>query len=378
MILVFAWCEPLGCGTVPYDARSWEALDRSSRAPRRVPSTTAVRWLSVRRSVGSTRGVRTTTAVRTASLPLLVTRRELVAAGIDLDIALRATRRGSWTEVVPGAWWRAPVDVTRGLRQTAALQLLGPAAALTGVDACQHYGLRDVPEDGRVDVVVPHRLRRDLGPSVRLHRTTLCVDSDVMAGRRWARPVRAVHDACTGRPLQDVRALVAAAVGDGWVGSADLRRLVDAGPRRGSAALRRALDDVDAGARSAPEAEAAEAVADAVRRRRLPPFLLNPRLLLDGRLVLVPDLWLVGTGLGAELDSVRHHGSYDALDATLDRHERAAAYGIVLVHRSPRRLRADPAGLVDELVRRLPDCPAPPGLVVVPQGPVLPGPRRQR
>lgn len=317
--------------------------------------------------------MRTTTAARTASLPLLVTRRDLVGAGIDLDIALRATRRAMWTEVLPGAWWRAPVEVTRGLRQAAALQLLGPAAALTGVDACRQYGLRDVPEDGRVDVVVPHRVRRDLGPSVRLHRTTAGVDADVMGGRRWARPVRAVRDACTGRPLRDVRALVAAAVGDGWVGSAELRRVVDAGPRRGSAALCRALDDVDAGARSAPEAEA----ADAVRRRRLPPFLLNPQLLLDGRLVLVPDLWLVGTGLGAELDSVRHHGSYDALDATLARHERAAACGIVLAHRSPRRLRADPAGLVDELVRRLPDCPAPPGLVVVPRSPVLPRPRQQ-
>jgi len=42
----------------------------------------------------------------------------------------------------------------------------------------------------------------------------------------------------------------------------------------------------------------------------------------------------------------------------------------------PHRLRADPDGFVTELRLRVGDCPEPVGLVVVPQGPLLPRDRR--
>ena len=322
--------------------------------------------------------MRAATRARTASLPLLVTARDLDAAGVDTDVARRAVRSGDWREVLPGAWWRSGAEVDRSVRQLAALRMLGPRAALTGVDACRQYGMRDVPDDEVVDVVVPHVVRRRVGPLVRLHRTTADVPSDSMAGRRWTRPERAVRDAASGRELVVVRALVAASVADGWVGVGALRCLVDEGPRRGSAVVRRTLLDVEAGARSAPEAEAADVLAHAVRRGRLPPFLLNPQLLVRGRCVLEPDIWFVGTGLGAELDSVRHHGSSVQLDETLARHARAADLGITLVHRSPQRLRTDPDGFVTELERRLPVSPEPLDLVVVARGPLLPRAHRQR
>ena len=140
--------------------------------------------------------------------------------------------------------------------------------------------------------------------------------------------------------------------------------------------LRRALGDVEAGARSAPEAEAADVLGAAVRAGRLPPFLLNPDVFIDGELLLSPDIWLLGSGVGGELDSRRFHSSQAALDDTLARHARAERRGVVLVHRSPSRFRQDPQGFVAELAARVAEVPQPPGLVVVPRGPVLPLPRR--
>jgi hypothetical protein len=84
--------------------------------------------------------MRTTNHLRTPSLPLLVTRTALTRAGIDLDVALRAAASGHWRDVLPGAWLRGEVDVTRDHLQQAALALLGPTAMLTGPDACAEYG----------------------------------------------------------------------------------------------------------------------------------------------------------------------------------------------------------------------------------------------
>ena len=50
--------------------------------------------------------MRSRTRSRVDGLPLLVIRRDLHAAGIDLDVALRAARAGLWQQVLPGAWLR--------------------------------------------------------------------------------------------------------------------------------------------------------------------------------------------------------------------------------------------------------------------------------
>lgn len=320
--------------------------------------------------------MRTSTAARAAALPALLTRAHLAAAGLDTDVALRAVRRGTWSVVLPGAWSRRGGEVTRRERQEAALELLGDGAALTGPDACAAYGMRDVP-DGPVAVLVPHAVRRDLGPEVRVVRTTADVPVLQMNGLPTVAPVRAVVDASWQQPLRPVRALLLAAVADCWVDLTELQQLVDAGPRRGSAFVQRAIVDAHRGARAAPEAELADVLVGAVRRGQLPPFLLNPELLLDGEPVVTPDAYLVGLGVGGEMDSVRHHGSATALDSTLLRHGRAARAGIELHHITPARFRAAPQAYVDQLreavgVRRRLASPEPPGLEVVRHGPLLP------
>jgi hypothetical protein len=141
-------------------------------------------------------------------------------------------------------------------------------------------------------------------------------------------------------------------------------------PHRRAHRCRRAVAAAAAGCRSAPEAEVAEAVAEAVRRGRLPPYDLNPELVLDGVSVGFPDGWLSGLGLGWEVDSYRHHGSVDDLDATLLRHEQFEQAGLQLLHITPARFRKDPAAFVEKLCaeaeeRRALAQPQPAGLVVV-------------
>lgn len=308
---------------------------------------------------------------RVDALPLLVTRSQLAAAGVDPDVARRACVAERWSPVLPGAWWRGEGPVTRTHRRQAAVAVAGPTSMLTGADACQAHGLRDVPDDPQVSLLVPVHLRKRLGPQVRLVRTAAAVDALFVEGLRVAEPGRAVVDAARHtRSLRDARAVVTAAVTDGWCGVDELGALLEAGPQRASGLCRRAIDAAAAGCRSAPEAEVAEAVGDAVRRGLLPPYDLNPELVLDGMSLGFADGWFAGLGLGWEVDSYRHHGGVEDLDATLLRHERFERGGLELVHITPARFRANPGAFVADLCvraeqRRDRVLAEPPGLVVV-------------
>jgi hypothetical protein len=232
-----------------------------------------------------------------------------------------------------------------------------------------------VPDGEGIDVLVPAARRRASTGHVRVHPTRRPTSVWVIDGVRPAEPHRAVIDA--GRRLtrlQDVRGLVLAAVCQRWCSIDRLRAELEAGPRNGTALCRRAIRDAEAGAWSAPEAEVADVAAAAVRDGRLPPFLLNPTLLLDGVVIGVPDGWLLGLGLGWEVESRRHHSSDPDFDATLARHDGFAAHGLQLLHVTPRRARLLGAAYAQVLAdavggRRRAVVAEPPGLVVRPYDP---------
>ncbi|MGI8537030.1 MAG: hypothetical protein ACR2K2_11150 [Mycobacteriales bacterium] len=191
-------------------------------------------------------------------------------------------------------------------------------------------------------------------------------------GLDFAPAERAVIDASRElTSLQDIRGVVLGAVADGWADVADLRRVLDATQRNGSGRARRAVVDAERGCASPPEAELVDALIGCGR-----PFYVNPALLVNGRLLGSPDVWLPGLGLGGEVESKERHGSDEDTESTYDRHERMTSPGIELVHLSVRRIRRD----VNEAARHLLDRadvrsrlvrPEPAGLVVVPRGPLL-------
>lgn len=106
--------------------------------------------------------------------------------------------------------------------------------------------------------------------------------------------------------LREVRALIAGAVQkracplDALVG--ELRE----GHSRGSARLRRVLEEVADGVRSVTEGE----LRDLIQSARLPAPMFNTRLFTaDGRFIASPDAWWPEAGVAVEVDS-RGSGIY--------------------------------------------------------------------
>ena len=270
----------------------------------------------------------------------VLTRDALASTGLHRALGDYQVGTGAWTRLAPSTYLvgtRPPTDAQLVL---AARAHAGPAAVITGAVACRALGLVDVPEERAVEVLVAAGRRLVSTQYVVVHQTQRPPELWVRGDTRYACTPRAVVDAARrDGHLQSVRALLLGVVCSGACTAAGLRAEVEAGCSGGSAVLRRAVRDATAGAWSAPEAEAADLAADAARQGRLPPFVLNAQLLVNGAVVGRPDGYVVGTGVGWQVDSRRHHGSDLDLDQTLAVHDRFAAAGVTVLHVTPRRLR---------------------------------------
>jgi hypothetical protein len=291
---------------------------------------------------------------------------------MDGGLLDRLVRQGLARRLAPSTYLLSAGPITDHQLIGAALVHAGRDLVVTGAVACRLVGLTDVPAVHGVDVLVPAGRRRVSTPYVRVHPTTRRPQWwQHGCGARVAAPHRALVDTCRRvTSLRAVRAVLLAAVASGQCHIDEVQAELDAGSRRGTALIRRAVRDAEAGAWSAPEAE----VADVVRAARLPPCLLNPSLLVDGDFVGQPDGWFPGLGLGWEVESRRHHAEDESFDATLARHDRFAAFGLQLLHVTPRRARAMGSRYADVLTaavaaRRRAAVPEPPGLVVRPYDP---------
>lgn len=313
----------------------------------------------------------------------VVTRAQLAACGCDDDLGDRLVRQGAWQRLAPSVYLASTTPPTDAQLVEAARLHVGGRLVVTGSVACRAFGMHDVPDERAVHVLV-EGTRAVSSPYVVVQQTRRLPETWSRGGVAYAMPVRAVAD-CVRRTadLRAARAVLLGAVCARAVAPDDLAVELEAGPRRRSALLRRVLGDAAAGAWSAPEAEAADEVAVAVRAGRLPRFLLNPVLRCGGVRVGQPDGWVVGTGVGWQVDSRRHHGSEEDFDSTLAVHDGYAAHGLTLLHVTPRRLRQLGQRWVDLLsaaveVRVAQGVGEPSGLVVEPIGPLQPGPRRRR
>ena len=143
------------------------------------------------------------------------------------------------------------------------------------------------------------------------------------------------------------------------------------GASAGSRLARIAIEELRAGVRSAVEAESRQLM----RNSKLPEPLRNHDLYTpDGEWIARPDgWWAEGVAFGA--DSREYHLGPDEWEATMRRHERMSAYGIVVVHASPRRIHNHGGELADHLraalaaagERKLPE------IIAVPAGVPFPG-----
>lgn len=302
---------------------------------------------------------------------------------VDMRAVARLVSDGSWTWLWRGMYLCASGPVGPVVRAHAAVTYARqrqpsahaqPQPVLSGLAGAQALGLRWVPAPERVQVLVGPEVHRRSNEHVLVRRT-----ADVASIQTWRWAGVAVADAARlvvdgareCRSLRDVRGLVLGAVADGQAAPVDLLGLLDAGAVGGTAWARQAVRDAQRGAASPPEAE----LVDDLLGSGLP-FYVNPEVRIHGRFVGHVDVYLVGTGVGAEIDSKERHGQEESLDDTLVRHERATTQGLSLVHVTPNRYRADPAafrvrllGAVAERRRRGWNEPA--GLELIPRGPLL-------
>lgn len=296
---------------------------------------------------------------------------DLPAAQLSRDAAERAGRSGEWQRparavYVPHNRVLSPLELGR-----AAAAYVAAPYVLTGLLVLHLLELRWLPALDDAHVLVSDLVRRPSSLRVRVQRTQdgLELGSWSRGGLRLAAPERAVVDAARATmTLRDVRGIVLGAVADRHAAPAELLTMVDAGQRNGSALVRRAVRDAQRGCASPPEAELVDALVGGGV-----PFLVNPELYLGELLVGSPDVWVVGTAVCGEVESVERHGSDALVESTYERHERFVGAGLEPVHLGVRRIRRSPGEAAGHLLgrARASTAPVPPGLRVVPRGPIL-------
>lgn len=313
----------------------------------------------------------------------VVTAAELTAAGVDLSVVARILRRGSWTRLWRGCYLTAAHPAGPLVRAHAAVKHAAqepgrrgpaPAPVVSGLAGAAFLGLRWVPEHQRVQVLVGPHVQRPSNADVLVRRThdLAHVVTWTLGGVRIADPARLVVDGARECPsLRDVRGLVLGALADDLATPDALLALLDGGAVARTAWTRRAVLDAQRGAASPPEAEMVDGMLGCGH-----PFFVNAELRLHDRFLACPDVYLLGTGVGGEMDSKERHEQEDLLDDTLARHARADAHGLTLVHVTPGRYRADPAAFHARLQaavvdRRRRGLHEPVGLTVHPRGPLL-------
>ncbi len=313
----------------------------------------------------------------------VVSATELRDSKIDMSVVARLVHEGSWTWLWRGIYLCAAHPVGPLVRAHAAAKHASqrlptarpqPPPVISGLAGAQALGLRWVPEHVRVQVLVGPQVHRGSNEQVLIRRTAdvASIDTWRWGGLAVADAARLVVDGareCTS--LRDVRGLVLGAVADGHAGPADLLELLDAGAVAATAWARQAVGDAVRGAASPPEAELVDGLLGCGH-----PFYVNPEVRVAGAFVGHLDVYLVGTGVGAEVDSKERHGQQEALDDTLARHDRADTRGLSLVHVTPSRYRADPAAFRARLLgkvveRRSRGLGEPTGIEIIPRGPLL-------
>lgn len=253
---------------------------------------------------------------------------------------------GGWQRIVPGVYATFTGPLTDEHRLRAVMLRAGERAALTGSAACRRYGMKYAPDDlTAFHVLVPRPVVRAPIAFARITRVSSIPRTRIVRGVRTVLPERAALDAArSAGSLQTVRAVLCEVVQRRLVTadrlSVELAR-VDA---RGMAHARRAVNDVLAGCRSAPECE----LRDLVRTSSVLPEPIWNQPLPDAP-GIVPDGYIKELRLVLEVESMEHHQVGDAPVQTERRRARLASLGWRVYPISPQRLRDEPSVVLAEI-----------------------------
>lgn len=251
-----------------------------------------------------------------------------------------------WQRAVPGVYATFTGPLTLRHRVRAALLHAGPSAVVTGGRGCSAYGMRYVPAGLPLVLLVPTTVSRKKTALADLRRVSTMPRFRLLQGVPVTLPERAVLDACQGTvSLRDVRAMLCESVQRGLTTSDRLADELGHACWKGAALCRRALDDVVAGCRSAPECE----LRDLVRTSAVLSEPLWNEPLPGSAGDIIPDACWPTARVVVEIDSTEWHRMGDLVELTERRRGRYAALGWTVVPISPRRLRDEPATVLHEI-----------------------------
>jgi hypothetical protein len=278
----------------------------------------------------------------------VITRRQALLCGmphstLDRYIAVG----GPWQRLLPGVYLAVTGTVTRDQREMAALLYAGPRSLITGSAAVRRHRLSS-PGPDLVDVLIPWGRQRQSTGFVRTHRTRRMPERGYVTGKIWfAKAPRAVADAARSLTrFDDVRHIVCAAVQQRACTVAELTEELEAGPIVGATLFREALTEIGDGVRSVAEGDLRVLILDS----DVPRPMFNARLFdANGVFIAMVDGWWPEAGVASEVDSRAYHLSAEDQDRTTERHDRLIAHGIFPLHFSPKRIKTDPDGIINEL-----------------------------
>ncbi len=236
----------------------------------------------------------------------LVTRAQLVGAGMTLKTLECHLRAGRWVSVHRGVYLTTPGRGDWSVRATAALLVAGDGAALFRASAGYAWGLVRA-EPPTVDVVVPSSRIVRSRPGVAVTRSRYAVERVDPHG--WPHRVQAAHtvfDLAAGHPVDRAITLAARAVDLRLVTVGQLTDAVASRPRQAyRAVLLEALADVQDGSESAAEVRY---VRDVERAHGLPTSRRQVRFGRHGR----RDAEYEGFGVVVEIDGQLGHAGWEA------------------------------------------------------------------
>lgn len=278
----------------------------------------------------------------------LATRGQLRTVGVT-DEQLRWRLGRSWKLVLPRVVDLRDGPLTPERRLIASALEAGPTSVISGHHACLWYGLDNAHGHAKVLALVGVSQATRTAGFVRVGRTRRPVPVPVVHGGVRLAPVdRAVVDAARDtRTAREATAIVVEAVQRKLVTAEALVHEVEAGARRGSAVVRRAVELAVAGAWSAPEGELLELCASS---RRLPHVWPNPRLhRADGTRLISPDGWLDDVGLALMVHSKAQHLREAEWRSTVERDGELQEVGVVVLAFTPSSIASRP----DDVLARI-------------------------
>lgn len=268
---------------------------------------------------------------------------ELRACGLSRHTLATRLRTGAWQRLLPDILVAHSGPVSIWELREAALLYAGPDSALSHHSAAAVFGL--VRAERRIEVTIRNGRRLSDRSFVAVHQSSRPWLGVKRGGLICTHAARTVVDlACAMRGVDDVSGLVSAAVQRDLVSVAELQVEARCLPRRGPALLRRVLEDVATGSRSAGEA----AFLRLLRSACLPIPELNAPIHTSAGTFYADALWQAER-LVVEIDGAAWH--LDALSWRRDlwRQNLLQNAGYRVLRFPVQRLRDDPAGVVAEI-----------------------------